>query len=209
MNNAIEHFRTNIERVRALGGQYEAITRLTTAIVDSTDILRAQIVLVVSALDHYIHEITRLGMLEVLTGTRVPTNAFRRFQVTMDSAMGALSGNGRNTWFDAEIREKHGYLAFQHPDKIADAIRLFSGCELWPSVSTCLGLSVQDIKTHLRLIVERRNKIAHEADLDPSYPDTRWPISPADTEESIQFIVAICETIHSVVTQTISAEPGA
>ena len=200
MNNAIEHFRTNIERVRALGGQYAAITRLTTAIVDSTDILRAQIVLVVSALYHYIHEITRLGMLEVLAGTRVPTNAFRRFQVTMDSAMEAFSGNGGSTWFDAAIREKHGYLAFQHPDKIADAVRLFSDCELWPSVSTCRGVSVQDTKNHLRLIVERRNKIAHEADLDPSYPSTRWPISPDDTEEAIQFIVDICETINSVVT---------
>ena len=146
MNDAIEHFRTNIDRVRALGGQYEAITRLTTAIVDSTDILRAQIVLAVSALDHYIHEITRLGMLEVLSGTRVSTNAFRRFQVTMDSAMIALAGNGGISWFDAEVREKHGYLAFQHPDKIADAIRLFSGSELWPSVATYLDLSVQELK---------------------------------------------------------------
>lgn len=209
MNNAIEHFRTNIERVSTLGGQYEAITRLTAAIVDSTDILRAQIVLVVSALDHYIHEITRLGMLEVIAGTRVPTKAFLKFQVTMDSAMVALSGNKGNIWFDDEIREKHGYLAFQHPDKIADAIRLFSDCELWPSVSKSLGLSTADIRNNLRLIIDRRNKIAHEADLDPSYPGTRWPITPTDTKKTIQFIVDICETIHSVVTQTISAEQGA
>ncbi len=199
MNDAIQHFRTNIARVRALGGQYAAITGLTTPILDSTDLLRAQIVLVVSALDHYVHEITRLGMLEILNGVRMPTDAFNRFQVTMDSAMGILSGQQGSAWFDSEIREKHGYLAFQQPDKIADAIRLFSTCELWPSLSTQLGLTVEDLKAHLRLIIDRRNKIAHEADIDPSYPDSRWPISPIDTEASIQFIENLCETIHSLV----------
>lgn len=29
------------------------------------------------------------------------------------------------SWLDEEIRKKHGYLAFQHPDRIADAIRFF------------------------------------------------------------------------------------
>ncbi len=199
MHNAIQHFRANTDRVRALGGLYQAFCLLTTPALDSTDLLRAQIVLAVSALDHYIHEITRLGMLEVLTGGRPQTNAFLRFQVTMDAAMAGFTGGGGSSWFEAEIREKHGYLAFQHPDKVADAIRLFSPCELWPSVALKLGLPVQDVKNRLSLIVDRRNKIAHEADLDPSYPGTRWPIYPADATNAVNFIERVCEAIHSVV----------
>jgi hypothetical protein len=200
MDKAIQQFRSNIQRVHSLGGLYLSLARLTTPVVDATDILRAQIVLTVSALDHYVHEITRLGMIEVFNGLRPPTNAFRRFQVTIDSAMVGLETAGDSSWFELEIREKHSYLAFQYPDRIADAIRLFSPCELWPSVASEFGSSVQEVKIRLQLIVERRNKIAHEADLDPSYPGTCWPISHNDAENATAFIERLCEHIHSLVT---------
>lgn len=198
MHSAIQQFRSNIVRVRALGGLYDALSKLTTPAIDSSDLLRAQIVLAVSALDHYIHELTRLGMLEVFNGTRPSTGSFGRFQVAINAAMAGIAGGGRSSWFETEIREKHGFLAFQHPDKVADAIRLFSACELWPQVAIELGLSTQDVKNRLKLIVERRNKIAHEADLDPSYPGTRWPISSADADSTVKFIEDICEAIHVV-----------
>src|SRR3990172_4920646 len=152
MHSAIQQFRSNIERVHALGGLYNALSRLTTPAVDITDILRAQIVLAVSALDHYIHELTRLGMLEVFNGLRPSTTAFGRFKVTMDAAMAGIAGSGGSSWVESEIREKHGFLAFQHPDKVAEAIRLFSACDLWPQVAMKLGLSSQDVKNRLRLI---------------------------------------------------------
>jgi hypothetical protein len=199
MHKAIQQFRSNIERVHSLGGLYIALVRLTTPVVDATDILRAQIVLTVSALDHYVHEITRLGMIEVFDGLRPPTNGFSRFQVSIDAAMKGLGTTGDSSWFEQEIREKHSFLAFQYPDRIADAIRLFSPCELWPSVASKFGLSVQDVKIRLQLIIERRNKIAHEADLDPSYPGTCCPISHSDAENAAKFIERLCEQIHSLV----------
>lgn len=200
MLSAIQQFRANMERVRAIGGLYEALDQLTTPVVDTTDLLRTQIVMAVSALDHYIHEITRLGMLEIYDGKRAPTRAFPRFQVTMDAAMTGIAGTSGNAWFETEIREKHGYLAFQHPDKIADAVRLFYSHELWPPVASQLNLTAQDVKDRLRLIVERRNQITHEADLDPSYPGSRWPISTSDSADAVDFIEEVCEAIHSVVT---------
>ncbi len=147
MQDSIQQFRENIERVRAIGGLYEALDQLTTPVLDASDLLRTQIVLTVSSLDHYIHEIVRFGMLEVYHGKHLPTDAFQRFQVTIGAAMTGLAGSSTSTWFETEIREKHGYLAFQHPDKIADAVRLFSSSELWPSVASQLGLTVQDVKT--------------------------------------------------------------
>jgi hypothetical protein len=199
MHNVIQHFRANICRVRALGGLYDALSRLTTPVVDTSDILRAEIVLAASALDHYIHEITRLGILEVCGGRRPKTNAFLRFQITMETAISGVACGGIGSWLDSEIREKHGYISFQHPDKIADAVRLFSPSDLWPSVAAKLGMPVQDVKARLRLIVDRRNKIAHEADLDPSYPGTRWPLHPGDVIDAVDFIERICETINSIV----------
>ena len=201
MLNPIEQFRENIERVQALGGLHQAFGNVTTAAVDLTDLLRAQIVMLVSALDHYIHEITRVGMLEVYDGARPQTNAFLRFQVSLDAAMREIPQSNSSDWLDTEIREKHGHLAFQQPDNIANAVRLFFSCELWRSVASELNQNDQNVKNRLRAIVNRRNQIVHEADLDPSIPGAmnRWPISPSDVTSAIDFIRDVCEAIHIVV----------
>jgi hypothetical protein len=56
------------------------------------------------------------------------------------------------------------------------------------------------VKQRLGLIVDRRNKIAHEADLDPTYPKVRWPISPADVDGVVEFLERAVEAIHVEVT---------
>ena len=201
MLSILQQFRENIRRVQAIGGLYDVLSQQTTSALDLTDLLRSQIVMVVSALDHYVHEITRVGMLEVYGGKRPQTPAFLRFQVTMEATLqGIAAGQGSEGWLDEEIRKKHGYLAFQHPDRIADAIRLFSSCTFWISVASELHLEVEDVKTELQLIVNRRNQIAHEADLDSRVPGgNRFAISPSDTQRIIDFIQDIGEAIYVVV----------
>ena len=201
MNNAILQCRENISRVKELGGLYEAVTSITTDIIDASDLLRAQIVMIVSALDHYVHEITRIGMLEIYNGNRPPTSSFQRFQISTNVLQSVISSrHNSSSFFENEIRDRHSYLSFQHPDKIAEAIRLFYPDPLWPAVGQRLSSDAANVKTRLRLIVDRRNKIAHEADMDPSYPGVRWPISKQDVDDSVMFIEEICEAIHSVVT---------
>lgn len=199
MLNPIEQFRENITRVRDLGGLHTALDNTTTSVIDLTDLLRAQIVMIVSALDLYIHEITRIGILAVYNGERPQTDAFLRFQVPLGSAMPGTSFED-DRWLDTEIRERHGHQSFQDPNRIADAIRLFSSCELWPSVAEHLNLDVKDVRDQLSAIVKRRNQIVHEADLVPTYPGTitRWPISPADVTNTLDFIGKICEAIDIV-----------
>lgn len=204
MLNPIEQFRENITRVQDLSGLHTAFGNVTTSAVDLTDLLRAQIVMIVSALDLYIHEITRIGMLEVYNGDRPQTPAFLRFQVSLDSTMKGILDSTKNEWLDVEIRERHGHLSFQHPDKIADAVKRFSSCELWPSVAVELNLDVLDVKKRLCAIVDRRNQIVHESDLDPSYPGTvtRWPISSQNVTNTLNFIHAVCEAIHTISIQS-------
>ena len=63
MKPAFDQFRTNIVRVRNLGSIVDALASQTTGVLDLSDVLRAEIVLAVSALDQFVHEIVRLGML--------------------------------------------------------------------------------------------------------------------------------------------------
>lgn len=97
------------------------------------------------------------------------------------------------------MRDRHSFLAFQQPDKVADAIRLFSEAKLWQAVAAMLGEAELKVKERLRLIVDRRNKIAHEADIDPSYPGARWPISVNDVAAITDFLRRVVEAVHATV----------
>ncbi len=197
MIRASDQFRSNIQRVRNLSHPIQAVDSMTTNAINLSDLLRSQLVLAVSAFDHFIHEYVRLGMLEIHQGNRSPTDSYLRFQVPLKITQPPITISSSD-WLDDVIRNKHSWLSFQHPDKIADAVRLVSDQSLWQSVSDKLGVPVRDLKIRLNLIADRRNKIAHEADMDPTTPGRRWPINPVLIKESVDFIEQICETIYEV-----------
>jgi len=198
MQAAIDQFRINIEYVRHLGALYISLRSQTTSVLDLSDILRAQLVMAVSVLDYYIHEIVRLGMLKGYHGHRIQTEAFSRFQIALSGALQCISNPTSDDWLEDQIRNRHSFQSFQQPDKIADAIRLISDIELWKEVAKHLGKTSDDVKQQLTLIVNRRNQIAHEADIDPSF-GTRWPIDEILLNESVDFIEQLAETIYEVL----------
>lgn len=109
-----------------------------------------------------------------------------------------------NSWLEGEIRKSLGYKSFQRPDKIADAIRLISDKKLWDEVGAQMGKpkpeDIKQIKEQLSSIVERRDKIAHEADIDPSYNiGERWPIDENMVNDAVDFIEQVVESIHQVL----------
>ncbi|EAZ92627.1 HEPN domain-containing protein [Crocosphaera chwakensis] len=249
MQSAIEQFRVSIKRVRDLIALHNSIKVQSTSALDLSDILRSALVLIVSALDYYIHEVVVLGMLEIYQGQRSEPNpsrntfksAFSRFKVSLGGASkerqialdianwleieiqqnygseflqqsynlsqllpmisnSMINQLNNTSWLEAEIREALGYQSYQQPDKIADAIRLISDKKLWDEVGNNMNKPAKDIKQQLTLIVDRRNKIAHEADIDPTYNiGNRWPIDEILVSETIDFIEDVVENIHQIL----------
>lgn len=198
MLSAQAQFQENLKRVRELGGLAVAVQSLTTSAIDVSDLWRSQIVLVVSALDYFIHELVRLGMIECSKGTRAKTDAYLRFQMPLSATESAMAGSAHEIWIGEIVRERHSWQSFQDPDKLADAIRLISAVKLWESVGIELGGQPKDIKTRLKLIVDRRNQIAHEADLDPTNPGVRWPINGPLVDDTVDFIEKLGNAIYKV-----------
>jgi hypothetical protein len=63
-----------------------------------------------------------------------------------------------------------------------------------------MGQPAKDIKTQLSSIVDRRNKIAHEADIDPTYTiGQRWLIDESLVNDTVDFIEQIVECIHQIL----------
>jgi hypothetical protein len=196
MNNSIKQFNNSIQNIRDLTSTIERLDNITTNLVDFSDLYRSQIVLVISSLDHFIHEFVLEEMLEIYNGRRNATNSFNAFTVPISSF---LQFRPTDSFIASHIRQKNSWLSFQDPDKIADAIRHISDKKIWEEVSPEFRLNAGDIKTKLKLVVDRRNKIAHEADIDPSFPSRKWPISITDVRETIDFIEKLANELYRKV----------
>jgi hypothetical protein len=249
MQSALDQFRISISRVRDLIALHNSIQSQIVTGTDVSDMLRAALVLAVSALDYYVHEVVTLGMLEIHRGNRsepaasanTTQSAFSRFQVSLGGArqdritaldiaswledeiqqsqgyeflhqsydvsalIPAISNSivnrlNNTSWLESEIRERLGYQSFQQADKIADAIRYISDKKLWDEVAILITRPARDIKQQLNLIVDRRNKIAHEADIDPSFSiGSRWNIDEILVGDAVNFIEILVESIHQVL----------
>ena len=114
MRSSLDLFQVNVSRSRDLANIARALSEQTTGVLDTSDILRASLMMAVSSLDYFIHAIVRIGMVEAYRGERSRTPAFLRFQVTLESILQASSGLGSGEWLDQQIRERHGYQSFKH-----------------------------------------------------------------------------------------------
>ena len=179
-----------------------------TAALQPDELLRAEWASRVSALDLYVHELVAQNLLLIFEGSRPSCPGFEKFQIsshTMMRIQAATTVTDQNTAFDLEVRTKLSRVTYQYPDDIADGMRLISPCKLWNEVALKLGATTatvsadtESIKKRLSLIVDRRNKIVHEGDLQPMVPRMPWPISRADVSDVAKFINEIVSAIDSV-----------
>lgn len=190
-------FQSHLDQARQMVATSAVLEATLTRAIDVSDLLRSALVQCVSAFDHFIHEEVRVRMHAVHAGpvANWPA-AFSRFSVSLATVDAAL--HGTTGWLDQEIREQHGYLSFQHPDKIAGAFKLVSSTPLWPAVAADLGADPATVRRRLQLIVDRRNKIAHEADFDPTPPTSRYPISRPLVDDSLEFLESVASSIYRI-----------
>src|SRR5437016_13826008 len=130
MRNALNQFESNIRSARHLGELSTVVQDLTKGVVDVSDILRSELVLSVSALDHLVHELCRVGMIEIAEKKRSATDAYFRFQLPIRATEIALGGTLPSIWMSDAVRERHSWQSFQDPEKLAEALRLISSKKL-------------------------------------------------------------------------------
>lgn len=198
MQQALATFRENLNRARSLRGLYSG---LGTPALDLTDLLRASIVLAVSSFDHYIHELTRKGIAQAFAGARPRTDAYLSYRISLDALSQLLQRPLDPSPLDQDVRVQHSWQTFQRPDMVAEAIRLVTPKKIWNEVAKRVHVPAKDVRARLGTLVDRRNQIAHEADLDPTDPLSRrrWPITEPDVDSSLDFLEKIGEAIYNSI----------
>jgi hypothetical protein len=183
----IAHFETVWDRCAQLSALHAYLAKNVSSILPLDELLRAEWVARVSALDTYIHELVAQLMLATFEGRRPASPSYLKFQISNDTLYrirAATTLSEASAGFDLEVRNQLSCLTFQDPDKIAGGVRLCSPIELWNEVALKLGAThamkvekAKSLKQALSLVVRRRNQIAHEGDVQPSPLREPWPIS--------------------------------
>ena len=87
------------------------------------------------------------------------------------------------------------FMTFQDPKKISEALSyIWDEEHKWQTLATELGKRQEDVISQLKLYVDRRNMIVHEADYDMAIPGHR-PISSSIAQDCISFIYSLARQI--------------
>lgn len=187
------HFKYALDRGRTLCSLYDYLAAAAPAALDATDMLRSAIVLGVSALDHLVHQVIlqeieyRVYRSSPIFGVTAPVNLF------------GLPLNELARGVRGHVRESNSYKSFVAPSKISEGLRSIMNAP-WPSIATHFGEGDDAIKVRLGLIVSLRNRIAHEADLDPQFATPQsYPIDRDDVLGSLVFLEKLGTAILAAV----------
>jgi hypothetical protein len=207
--NPLGHFVAVWDRCAQLAALHAYLAKNVSSILSPDELLRAEWVARVSALDLYIHELVAQSMVEIFEGRRPPSPAYLRFKVsteTLDRIRVAPTRSEASAAFDLEVRNQLSLVTYQDPERIADGVRLCSKIELWNEIALKLGATLatkaeeaKKLKTQLSLVVRRRNQIAHEGDLQPTPLREPWPISKTDLALVQKLVETLVRTINTVV----------
>jgi len=199
------------QRGDALATLYESLVSIGVPQARADELLRAEWVARLAALDLYVHELVAGRMVSQFEGQLPAAAGFSKFKVsaeTLRRVASAQTAAERTAAFDLDVRAQLALVTFQMPDKIADGVRFTSDVRLWEAVASNQNPTApkgqikqlqKDLKTTLSAIVERRNKIAHEGDLKPSIPREPYAIDVDQLVLVRTFILSLVDSIEAVV----------
>lgn len=155
---------------------------------DRDEILRATIALLISSLDYLVHEIV-LSEAAFRFNSKTPMS---KIQVPFDALL--VDEHEVLQTVLSHVKQVNGYRSFVAPDKVATGLSVVFS-DAWTKISKSSGSEKDTLKRDLKLLVDRRNKIVHEADFNPDDFGKLWSISKEDVTDSVEFISTLGESI--------------
>jgi hypothetical protein len=198
MTKAYSLYISNSKYNRDLDALYEYIQR-TSPDFDASQLLRSEYALIISSFDKYVHDVVREKMLDNFFNKNIEIDNRLELSIyKVKSLLDEPNQINRELLFDSYIREKTTKLSFQSPQSIDKALSFIGLKKIWSHLEPIMGQSASDIQEQLAIIVNRRNKIVHEADID-SVTNTLTNIDLASVNFCHNFINSLIEAIEKIL----------
>lgn len=168
-----------MQRARGVCELQEYLTANHSAALDTSDMLRAAVVLCVSAFDFMVDELYRVEVLARFKSSK----PVRRLHIPFEATIaGSSEVEGL---IETHVRDINSHKSFVDPAKFADAMGCFID-DPWEKVSAKVGIDAESLKKRIRSIYRWRNRIAHEADINPVLAGIElFPIVKGDVIDAI------------------------
>lgn len=189
MNSSFEQFKSLIRDTRQISNVYQ---HFNLNILD--DLLRWQWTQSISALDKYIHDVIKVGLIMSYNKDIIPTKSFSNFLIPLSIIEDPLLIQNS---FEQFIIRKLSYNSYQTPEKINEGLSLIWAEEhKWQTIADNIGKEKKYITNKLNLIAQRRNQIVHQGDY-PSSNLEKENITLSEVVDVIDFIELLVCTIHN------------
>ncbi len=217
MNSPIELFNKNIESIDKLTEIYNLIiAREVVKKSDAEEILRAEIVLSVSAFDTYMHDLVREKIINSFFDGSYEKVDFTKVDVSgecLKNLLNAKTESEKKKILSDEVRRLHALNSYQSPKSIDYVVGgIINIKKIWSKLSDKFRLTVgfetytaENVKSELALIINRRNKITHESDYNPSIYEKN-EIERVDVDTVIKFLTTLVYSIDKICIEEIKVE---
>lgn len=221
MTNAIITFNACISDLRNMRAFYAYLSdHCSIPKDDLTDLLRSELVNLVSAMDRFIHEIVRIGIINSYLGISPQTDKCKTIPMKFSTMNKVIECRSRSTppscneeiaeyWINKEVVAILSTMSFQKTDKIKDALSyIWDVSHKIPPIidkmqyafpETTINNKQKYLEEKIDLIVSRRNQIVHEADYDIS-THSKQAIYATWLDDTILFIKEFIYSIYENIT---------
>jgi hypothetical protein len=181
-----------------------------------SELLRAALAGIVSALDRYCHDLVVSRIVAALgKPSRKINRELRMFRIPIIRARDAIRHAGVRKGKGGRVRPRPMNIirhavqdvlyrdeTFQRPDDIVRGLKMVGIEDLWQRCAEHMQCTPEKIIQRLNQIVDRRNRIVHEGDVVRRRRGGRLalhPISRNQVEQDIQWITTLANSIETVV----------
>ena len=203
-----EQFESNLSYARNMvtgGRALEGLRGLAVnygdlAAAHPEDLYRAAWSQAVSALDHWLHqEVLEHAVALVRSPERPLPDRLAKLKMPF-STVEQMADNSVDSVFAEFIEEEIRRDTYQRSKGIGEGLRLvthLNAQQIWERIAEGLGTNAAAARDRQDKIVDRRNRIAHQADLDRD--GRRTPMSADEVEAAVAWIESVAEQIRTLL----------
>ena len=201
LDQILQHF---VDAIKNINAQFDVADELlgSEKVIEGENIWRAQIIFLASALDFYMHELTKYGLCEIYDENWDRTDKYENLQVNMKVIEVALKSGKDIDWFLEYVNNYYRAITMVSYESVKDQLNLL-GIDL---AHVADGAFYQrgekentkdKFKRRLNELFSRRNIIAHQS--DRAHTDAQVNIITKDIVQN--FICDIEKIVRSIDTE--------
>lgn len=198
LDQIMQHFQ---ETIQAINAEFEVADELimTGKKREGENIWRAQIVFLASALDFYMHELTKYGLCEIYDENWNRTDKYENIQINMKIIENALKAGENTDWFLEYINRYYRAITMVSYESVRDQLNLLginSAAVADRAFYQINGSEKTKDKMQRRLneLFGRRNIIAHQTDREHADAQVK-----TITKEVVQSFISDVEKIVKAI----------